>query len=782
MYDDRPDDPIPPLDRPGVSPVWRLVAILGGLFVALLLSMVIVMFMVLAQQTRQNVNNAWAANAAMPPVAAVADAAEDPIDPVNPAYPLKQNLRPAGTFPLPGDPELPPENPAPALRKEFRGLGGEPAWISNDSDLPDRVLVSPSGDHMAFAVGDVLMAGPVGAPEIIDPNAAGAFQAGMGPGMRGIAPARWGAAQPPRSSNNGLRAVVCGWSENTIVWVGGGGRPREYNVPRVVATSHEPRGAEAALLLPGERLLAVTRRQSVKVDGAPAHDLCSVSILPPPGADRVPQILIADDLARWDSPALSPDGKRLAIVSDSGEKSGRRRVFLFALEGKQRKAEPVSPSADRIEGVCWTPDGKALVYARSQSSVPADHALGSPKDACDLFLLDLEARKETRLSRGGGFTSPSVTTDGKLFVLTTVQPAGAAPTVQLLQMTLKAAQEWAAGQENRERDRAKQWKELANLVLKQAGVSAERDHGDTLVPGSQKKIADAFARIYTEKFNADPPKTADGLDGQRREVAGLDLTPEEQARFTLLLGAVEGEYLRDLQKGSDWHSTKELGGAGGPVSVENSFGYAFNPFRSLRSPEKADKDESPQSLAEVLFRAEGRPIVLSNDAVSAKAALDNLVDPERAHASALLAQDKADEADWVLLRMAERHAANQYLTVEVGTLLHRRGRTKALARLVDPLLKQLDNGGLELARDPRLYNLLGVALLEDNANKAIIAFQDALRCDLNYGPVYLNLAQAYQKASRTNDARQCLRRYLKLFPEGEWADDARRRLAVAGDE
>ena len=166
MYDDRPDEPIPPLDRPGVAPLWRLVAILGLLGAALLLSMVVVLFMALVQQGTRNANNAWAGGPVMPVgagAAVVADAGEDVLDPANPAYPLRQDLRPAGTFPLPGDPEPNPENVAPSPRQEFRKLADNVAWDSSDPDLPDRVLVSPDGANMAFTT-DGLMVGPLGAP------------------------------------------------------------------------------------------------------------------------------------------------------------------------------------------------------------------------------------------------------------------------------------------------------------------------------------------------------------------------------------------------------------------------------------------------------------------------------------------------------------------------------------------------------------------------------------------------------------------------------------------
>jgi tetratricopeptide (TPR) repeat protein len=487
-------------------------------------------------------------------------------------------------------------------------------------------------------------------------------------------------------------------------------------------------------------------------------------------------VLVAAGPARWHSPALSPDGQRLAIISDQGAEPGRWRVFVLSLEDAEPKAEPVSPAAARVAGVCWTPDGKSLVYSHSLAPAPADHAPGMPKNSCDLFLLDLETKAETRLSRGGGFTSPIVTTAGDLYFLAELWQGGPTPVVELTRISLEAAREFAAGQEKAEVIRTKTWTEFADAVLKEAGVPANAD-GAALGAESLKKAADAFARFAPDKLKDDPPTQWTSLDRLRGEVAALGLTPPQQAQGVLLLGIVEGEYLRGQTRGTAWHLVK--GPLDAAVAGDNPFGFAFNPFRPLHP---RDKDESPRTLAEVLYRAAGRPIVLSNDPAEAKIALDKLVDPDLARGTALLKEGKGDEADRVLLDLMKRHAGNHHLAVQVGTLLHQHGRGKALKALLKPQLDQLDVAGLLLPRDARLYNLLGVVLLDGDVNKAVIAFNNALRCDLKYGPAYVNLAQAYQKAGRTQDARLCLRRYLKLFPDGELADDARRRITVAGDD
>jgi tetratricopeptide (TPR) repeat protein len=787
---DELDEPLPPLDRPGVAPLWRLVAVFGLLAGAALLCMVIVLLVALAQQGRQSfVNNMPMAAPPMAFAGGAAVAADDAFDDANPPYPRKQDLRPAGTFPLPGDGEAPAGRAAVPPRREFLQAAARVVWTSAEPEAPDRVLVSPDGANMAYVSGNTLMAGGIGMPQPVGQNNQFIRPAPPFAGPMGAMPAPGGMGAPAQPPHNGPgpHAVLCGWSVDgpVVTWVNDVGQVWQHDMRMPNNQTTHFTNVETAIPLSGEpqRLVLVRRLTRMKVDAPgsrPARDLTEVVVSPPRDAVQNPALVPAGP-ARWHSPALSPDGKRLALVSDRDQEPGRWRVFVLALDGPgPEPVRPVSPPAARVEGVCWAPDGKALVYARSESPPPADHLSGTPRDACDLYLLDLETKKETRLSRGGGFTSPSVTNDGELFFLAETHQEGAAPAVELVEMKLQAARDFVADQEKLARDRARAWAELADAALKDAGVAANAD-GAALTAEAMKKIADAFQKDFAAKLKADPPEDRAALDRLRSEVSALDLAPPEQALLVLLFGVVEGEYLRGQQGRSAWHLGPGPLVAAAPVRGENPFGYAFNPFRPLRARDGADKKGGPQSLAEVLYRAEGRPLVLSNDPAAARAALDKLVDADLARGNALLKGGKGDEADRVLLGLTKRHAGNHFLTVQVAALLHEHGRTKALADLLQPLLAQVDVMGAALPRDARLYNLLGVAALEGDTNRAIQAFQNALRCDLKYGPAYLNLAQAYQKASRLADARWCLRRYLKLFPEGELADDARRRLTVAGD-
>src|SRR5207248_1178876 len=119
----------------------------------------------------------------------------------------------------------------------------------------------------------------------------------------------------------------------------------------------------------------------------------------------------------------------------------------------------------------------------------------------------------------------------------------------------------------------------------------------------------------------------------------------------------------------------------------------------------------------------------------------------------------------------KRHERNLHLALQMGKLLYEEKRLSALQGLIE-------EHGERLPHDARKFNLLGLALLEGQPRQAVDAFKNALRCDLRFEPAYLNLAQAYQLANEPQSARMCLQRYLALMPDGDYAADARRRLAA----
>src|SRR5262249_36052072 len=135
------------------------------------------------------------------------------------------------------------------------------------------------------------------------------------------------------------------------------------------------------------------------------------------------QVLLPASRRGWKPRAVSPDGRRLALLAGTGpEGREHAQIHLLGLAGQvPREPEAIGPVMDGVSDLYWTPDGKGLVYTRQLQPQPPDHwetAGTFWNNARDIFLLTLDDRRERRLSRGGGFVALGVSKDGNLYYQT----------------------------------------------------------------------------------------------------------------------------------------------------------------------------------------------------------------------------------------------------------------------------------------------------------------------------------------------------------------------------
>ena len=99
-----------------------------------------------------------------------------------------------------------------------------------------------------------------------------------------------------------------------------------------------------------------------------------------------------------DSPAFSPDGRRVAFVTHSEDARGD--IAIIATAGGAVDVLTLRDAAERDP--CWSPDGRRIAYARTHTS----------RDESDVYEIDVELRVPRRLTAAGG-RSPSYSPDGR---------------------------------------------------------------------------------------------------------------------------------------------------------------------------------------------------------------------------------------------------------------------------------------------------------------------------------------------------------------------------------
>jgi tetratricopeptide (TPR) repeat protein len=765
-------EPPPParFDRPSVAPFWRVTAVLSLFAVLFLGCMVVVLIYMLSHAHRGQPNNGPFVGPGIPVLAAPAMGMPGaaPV-PGSTPYPTVQDPPSEDGFPPPHD--EPKVKPAGAsLRAAFLDSTTTP-WTNMENEAPDRIIVSPDGTNMACTYLDVVMAGPLGGPLqfVAEDRAA---NVGFVPnGRKAPMRARWGPVGLPaaRASQlaepDGPRAHLWGWTPDgtSLYWTGSSGRVFEYLVAQDQGSRIGPPFAPQAAPRPKEPHVAlIANNPRAKLDfrdGPNDHEIELVVLEPAPadaGAPRVFQrFVISAGLNFGGEAVLSPDGKRIAVVYREEKGAGKGKVRLGVLPitaAGPGDVKSLPASADRFEGLCWTPDGKAIIYG-----------------AGDLFEVDIETGKETRLTQGATYASPSVTGDGTLFFLN--KPVDGGVAVELRRMKLNDARDLVMGRQDEAERTTQIWVKLAAAVLKDAG-----DAKSLATPEAMAKIDQSFARLFPKEFKQPRPATAAGLDQLRHEVEALiGLDDAARANLRIILGAIEGEYLRRRPEGATWLlAARPWDGDPEKAQPEATlFGAAFNPFRRRSAG-------AEESLTAALYRAAGRPLVIGNAAPADVAkALDGMVDPNLDRGIKMLANPgTAADGERILLDLglSKKAERNAVLTLRVLEALSAHDRSTAARKVADRLVRIMPE-------EARYENALGVARLatDQEPNESLKFFEKALRCDLKYGPAYLNLALGYEKIGKRQEARQCLRRYLELLPNGDLAEDAKNRLNTLGD-
>lgn len=764
MHEPRLDDLPEAIPLRRVTPAWRLVAImaLSGAGALGLLALVLGIWVGHLHDELDNYQSglytvppAW--NVKTPPVVEEGPVVDDGPNAVNLPYPVTEDLKEVAR-PAPGDR---PDRPRDRFLKTTQEL-----WKSPRGQHVGQVVVSPDGSRLTYFGGSSLVAGAVENPNRIE-----------------VFADENGDRQPQRHHREQQLAGQPTWSADSryVYFATAGGVLQRYDVENN-QLEKLPFLGQSPAPVPGDpdRIVFTRYLPTVKTEAGPQREPADRGELAIGNlTTKEVRVLAGPRPGGWTALAVSPDAKLVAGITARAPKDNQaqRGLAVVAMESRKVQEVGLSRPAHALEApLAWDPQSKVLLYARSQDPAPPDCWADDEDDylgTTDLFQIDIATGKEMRLSRGGGFASPSVTSAGTLCFLVSPphmpRDGRVIARVFLRQLPLTTAQQFAAQRPEVPARDAAAWNALFAEVCKETSIGSDVD-GAALTPAVLTSIKEAFQKAYRARFAQEPPADTRALTRLTQELQALPLNRDDLLRCRLVLGVLQGAELRD-KHGARWQLVQgPLFGRplDDPRSAE-VFGLALNPFQ------RTDDEITPGwfSIEAALRQADGRPLLLTNDAPTARAVLAKNADPDLANGRKMLADGQKADGERLLVSMLakDEHKNNIRLSLEVCGLLYEHQRLAALRQLVEARCQQPPY-------DARQFNYLGLAQLDDDPRQALNAFKKALRCDLRHGPAYLNLALAYDKLGEKAHARAVLKRYLDLAPHGPYAADALRRLTV----
>lgn len=178
--------------------------------------------------------------------------------------------------------------------------------------------------------------------------------------------------------------------------------------PKIFIASMGEGSGKRLIDLKGNQMLPAISRQRDKVaficDAGGRTDLFLQSFHPESGEVGKPVQLFSFPRSTQASPTFSPDGAKIAFVSD---KDGSPRIYIIPTTFTSKRPSPMLVSKQNNENSCpaWSADGKKLAYSAKTKGVR------------QIWIYDFESKEEQQLTDGpGNKENPSWALDSKHLV------------------------------------------------------------------------------------------------------------------------------------------------------------------------------------------------------------------------------------------------------------------------------------------------------------------------------------------------------------------------------
>ncbi len=163
--------------------------------------------------------------------------------------------------------------------------------------------------------------------------------------------------------------------------------------PKIFIASKESGHGKKVVDIRGNQMLPAVSKQRDKIaficDASGRMDLFVQSLQPETGQTGTPKQIFSYPRSSQGSPTFSPDGSKIAFVSD---KDGTPRIYQIPSEAGATRPKATMITKKNKENTCpnWSPDGVKLAYSAKTEGIR------------QIWIYDFEAGEEKQLTYGPG--------------------------------------------------------------------------------------------------------------------------------------------------------------------------------------------------------------------------------------------------------------------------------------------------------------------------------------------------------------------------------------------
>ncbi len=541
------------------------------------------------------------------------------------------------------------------------------------------------------------------------------------------------------------------WRANPVAWSRDGKQLAYTTAEEIVVLSLETKktrklkaAAGEIAFGPGEQEMVVcTREAELPVPGRLASNRLEVVNLD----DESRRVVLDYPLCRVAHPAVSPDGKSIALVANrdyprTAAFGGHLYVCLADGSGlRQLTKEP-----EEISSVVWSPDGKWL-YAVRRLAVGERGAVGAG-GANDIYRLSPDTGKAVNLTRSGNIGRIWSDENDLLFEVAAwdVSPSQQGIFRIGVEELEKATASRPVPPVSNPRAQAKA---IADKVQAALGPTPLKNVVPT--PALLEKTAKAFAEAAEDSCGCRLDFSAASLDRLYKLAFEIELSSGRDPPAIFGFGAYYGETLRKLA-GAEWKIKPVPFGdwLPGQPTLPNPLAEVVLPFSAsyrLALDPESDRLRTGEQVAQ---REQGQKLLLVYPPPFAEEALREATGPEYEKALELMDAGEVKPALEILARELKSRPKNRSLAREVIALCEAAKQPDTAADLT----RQAVEAGNEV---PELLIRYADSLAETNPKKALEFYRKAVQAEWAPAEAFLKLGQAYADQKQSAIAESCWR-------------------------